>query len=197
MMSFWVEREENAVVYTIPAKTRIFFVVSYSIFSVLLFLVIASVLLGFFSFWQHNFLANFGLGMFVVFIFLVLLVFMVNSIIYYLIGMEVIKIKANNMVEFYRNGFYRFQKKGFTLDKLKSISLKKTGVDIVGDFTDHEEGCAKIEIVFLNKPKNVWGEDISRIGLGASLSDAEANRFLKEILKDLEIMKIPPLDLSK
>jgi len=191
-MSFWVEREENAVVYTIPAKTRILFVVSYSIFSVLIFLVIAGLLLGFFSFWQHNFSAKFGLGVFVVFIFLVLLVFMVNSIIYYLKGIEVFKIKNNKKVEFYRYGFYRFQKIGFTVDKLKSISLKKKWDDVVDDFTDHEEGDAQIEIVFLNNPKNVWGKDISRVGLGASLSEAEANRLLKEILNDLEIMKIQP-----
>ena len=189
MKSYLIERKENAVVYSIPAQTRFWFVVSYSIGVASTFPVIVFILFGSIIFGRHYSLLNFGVGILVVSVFILTFIYMLNLVIYWLKGKEVLEIDNHGMVNFHRYGLYRFHKEEFHLDKLRSFSLTSKEVDDVEYYAGREEGKAKIVISFWNKVGNTWGKEVAKINFGASLSEADANEVLSSILKDFENVK--------
>ncbi len=186
MRTYLIKRKENVVVYSIPAKTRLLFVVSYSIWAAIFFAFIAFLLFGSIVIGVHG--SGFGdvLG---IFIFSLVIIYLLNSITYWLKGEEVLEIDSNGMVRFHRYGLYRFQKEEFHLDKLKSVSFKSEEYKIVDEFRNHEEGDAKIVIAFWNKVGSNWGNEVTKIEFGASLNKDSANEVLSAILNDFGIAK--------
>ena len=190
MSSYLREKKGNAAVYTIPAKPRFWFVVSYAIWSAILLIAILFIVYGTIdSIIKGRFgsVVNIGLGLFVFSIFGFLLVYLLNSTIYYLKGAEVLEIDGNGGVKFHRFGFYRFQKKQFYVNKLRFVSLMEDDSWVVGDRTAYEAKDAKIVIAFRCKEGNIWGRESSKMEFGASLSDAAADKILTTISNDLGI----------